>query len=156
MEIKDLKALVKIVTDTDITEFEFRNEDEEIVIRRGSNQEMVQVAPAYPQMMPAMAPAAPVAAPQATQAAPAPVEDDKYEAIPSPLVGTFYQAPSPESPSYVEVGQVVDKGQILCIVEAMKIMNEIEADFKCKIVEIVPENAEPVEFGAPLFKVERV
>jgi acetyl-CoA carboxylase biotin carboxyl carrier protein len=71
-------------------------------------------------------------------------------------VGTFYRAPAPDAAPYVEVGQVVEKGQVLCIVEAMKLMNEIEAEYRCKIVKICKENAQPVEFGDPLFVIERV
>ena len=74
--------------------------------------------------------------------------------VASPIVGTFYRAPAPDAAPYVEVGQVVEKGQVLCIVEAMKLMNEIEAEFRCKIVQICKENAQPVEFGEPLFIVE--
>jgi acetyl-CoA carboxylase biotin carboxyl carrier protein len=81
---------------------------------------------------------------------------DKYETITSPIVGTFYRAPSPDSDPYVQIGSVVEKGQIFCIVEAMKLMNEIEAEFKCKVVETLKENAQPVEFGDPLFLVERL
>ena len=81
---------------------------------------------------------------------------EKQEIINSPIVGTFYRAPSPDSAPYVEVGSVVEKGQVFCIVEAMKLMNEIEADFKCKVIEILKENAQPVEFGDPLFVVEKL
>jgi acetyl-CoA carboxylase biotin carboxyl carrier protein len=93
----------------------------------------------------------PVAAPAA---APAPQEEIGGQAVTSPIVGTFYRAPSPDSPPYVEVGQVVEKGQVLCIVEAMKLMNEIEAEYRCRIVKICKENAQPVEFGDTLFIVE--
>ncbi|TRO84111.1 acetyl-CoA carboxylase biotin carboxyl carrier protein [Trichloromonas acetexigens] len=161
MDIKDLKVLIKMVTETDITEFEMENADEKIVIKRGKETEIVQMAApqqylaqpvmAAPPVAAAAAPAAP--APAAADAAPA---VSKGETITSPIVGTFYRAPSPESPSYVEVGSVVEKGQIFCIVEAMKLMNEIEAEFRCKVVEICKENAKPVEFGEPLFIVERL
>ncbi len=157
MDIKDLKTLIKVVTDTDITEFEIENADEKIVIKRGTNTQVVQVA-APQQFAPqaaAPAPAATGAAAPAPAAAAKPV-NDKYETITSPIVGTFYSAPSPESDPYVEVGAVVEGGQILCIVEAMKLMNEIEADFKCKIIEILKENAQAVEFGDPLFVVEKL
>jgi acetyl-CoA carboxylase biotin carboxyl carrier protein len=158
MDIKDLKTLIKLVTETDITEFEVENADEKVLIKRGQTPEIVHVAaPAYqaPAALPMAAAApAPAAAPAAT--APAAAANDKYETITSPIVGTFYRAPSPESDPYVQVGSVVDKGQILCIVEAMKLMNEIEAEFKCKVIEIIKENAQPVEFGEPLFIVERL
>jgi len=164
MDIKDLKSLIKMVTDTDITEFEMENADEKIVIRRGKSQEIIHVAsPAY--AAPVAAPAPAIAAAPAAAAAPAdasaaeaakPPVSDKYETITSPIVGTFYRAPSPDSDPYVQVGTVIEKGQVFCIVEAMKLMNEIEAEFKCKIVEIVKENAQPVEFGDALFLVERL
>ncbi len=154
MDIKDIKTLVKVITDSDITEFEFETDEERIMIKRGKDTEIVQVAApaAYPQPMPL--PAAPAAAPAA--AADAPVANDQYDTISSPIVGTFYAAPSPESAPYVKVGDVVEAGQTLCIVEAMKLMNEIEAEFKCKIIEIVKANAQPVEFGDALFIVEKL
>jgi acetyl-CoA carboxylase biotin carboxyl carrier protein len=108
--------------------------------------------------MPSSAPVlAPAAAPaQADAAAKTPLANDKHETITSPIVGTFYRSPSPDSDPYVQVGTVLEKGQIFCIVEAMKLMNEIEAEFKCKVVEILKENAQAVEFGDPLFVVERL
>lgn len=153
MDIKDIKTLIKVVTDTDITEFEMETEEQRIVIKRGKDQEVIHMsAPNY---------AAPLAAAPAVAApAAAPVADvvvnDKYETITSPIVGTFYGAPSPESDDYVNVGDIVEAGQTLCIVEAMKLMNEIEAEFKCKIVEFVKGNAQPVEFGDALFLVEKL
>ena len=163
MDIKDLKTLIKMVTETDITEFEMENTEEKISIRRGKTQEIVHVTAPAQMAAPAMAAApvmqAPVApAPAAAPAAPAagPVLGERQEIINSPIVGTFYRAPSPESAAYVEVGSIVEKGQVFCIVEAMKLMNEIEADFKCKVVEILKENAQPVEFGDPLFVVEKL
>ena len=136
MDVKDLKTLIKMVTETDITEFEMENADEKIVIKRGTAGQIIHMtAPA------SMA---------------APAADDKYETITSPIVGTFYRKSSPEAPAYVEVGSVVEKGQTVCLVEAMKLFNEIEADFKCRIVEIVKNDAAPVEFGEPLFRVERL
>jgi acetyl-CoA carboxylase biotin carboxyl carrier protein len=97
---------------------------------------------------------APVAAvPGATVAI---VAAETGETVNSPIVGSFYRSPAPDAAPYVEVGQVVEKGQVLCIVEAMKLMNEIEAEFRCKIVKICKENAQAVEFGDPLFVIERV
>jgi len=158
MDIKDIKALIKLVTDTDITEFEMENAEEKILIKRGSSPEIVHVA--APQMMAAPA-AMPMAAPAAAvaPAAGAPAEavkpvNDKLKTITSPIVGTFYRKPSPEASVYVEVGSVVESGATVCLVEAMKLFNEIEAEFKCKIVEILKEDASPVEFGEPLFLVE--
>lgn len=158
MDIKDIKTLIKMVTETDITEFEMESAEEKILIKRGKGREVVHMtAPvAYaPATAPVAAPVAAAVAPVAA-AAPAAPAVSKYEAITSPIVGTFYQAPSPESEPYVKVGSIVEKGQTFCIVEAMKLMNEIEAEFKCKVIEIVKENAKPVEFGEPLFLVERL
>ncbi|OGR32987.1 MAG: acetyl-CoA carboxylase, biotin carboxyl carrier protein [Desulfuromonadales bacterium GWD2_61_12] len=157
MDIKDIKTLIKMVTETDITEFEMESAEEKILIKRGKAQEIVHMsAPvAYTAAAPVAAPVA-VAAPAAVAVPAVPTANSKYEAITSPIVGTFYQAPSPESEPYVKVGSIVEKGQTFCIVEAMKLMNEIEAEFKCKVIEIVKENAKPVEFGEPLFLVERL
>jgi acetyl-CoA carboxylase biotin carboxyl carrier protein len=156
MDIKDLKVLVKMITETDITEFEMESGEERIFLKRGTEQQIVQYqaapAPVYaaPQ---AIAPSATAAvAPTATPAA----AEEKGERIASPIVGTFYRAPAPDAAPYVEVGQVVEKGQVLCIVEAMKLMNEIEAEFRCKIVKISRENAEPVEYNDTLFIVEKL
>ncbi|BCA80190.1 acetyl-CoA carboxylase biotin carboxyl carrier protein [Desulfuromonas sp. AOP6] len=160
MDIKDLKTLIKMVTETDITEFEMENTEEKISIRRGTTQEIVHVAAPAQMAAPAVAAAPVMQAPAAPAPAAAPAAGtalgERQEIINSPIVGTFYRAPSPESASYVEVGSVVEKGQVFCIVEAMKLMNEIEADFKCKVIEILKENAQPVEFGDPLFVVEKL
>lgn len=156
MDIKDIKTLIKMVTETDITELEVENQEERIMIKRGTSTEVVHVQ--APQLMPAThaVPAAqsqPAAVTAASSAAP--VVTEKGDPVTSPIVGTFYQAPAPDAAPYVQVGQVVEKGQVLCIVEAMKLMNEIEAEYRCKIVKICKENAQPVEFGDTLFLVEK-
>jgi acetyl-CoA carboxylase biotin carboxyl carrier protein len=157
MDIKDLKVLVKMITETDITEFELESGEERIFLKRGSEPQVVQYQ---------AAPAPMYAAPQAVAAAPAasasaaatPAADvaEKGDRVHSPIVGTFYRAPAPDAAPFVEVGQVVEKGQVLCIVEAMKLMNEIEAEYRCKIVKICRENAEPVEYNDTLFIVEKL
>ena len=155
MELKDLKSLIKLVTDTDITEFNMENSEEKIHIKRGAEKEFVQfAAPIAPVAAPVPAPSA--AAATASSEATAPVADDRYDAVPSPMVGTMYRKPSPDAAPFVEVGDIVEAGQTLCLVEAMKLFNEIEADFKCKIIDIVKEDATPVEFGETLFLVERL
>jgi len=158
MEIKDLKLLIKMITETDITEFEMDNADEKIVIKRGQQPEIIQMAaPATYMQAPAPMAAAPVTAAPAPMAAVAPAAAvESGDTINSPIVGTFYRAASPEAAPFAEVGQVVEKGQVICLVEAMKLFNEIEAEFKCKIVKICVENAQPVEFGQPLFVVEKI
>jgi acetyl-CoA carboxylase biotin carboxyl carrier protein len=155
MDIKDLKTLIKMVTDTDVTEFEMENAEEKIVIKRGRNQEIIHVQ--APGVMAAPMPtpvAAPQAAPAAAEAPATAAKNDKFQAINSPIVGTFYRKPSPDADTFVNVGSVVEKGATVCLVEAMKMFNEIEAEFKCKIIEILKEDAQPVEFGDPLFLVE--
>lgn len=155
MEIKDLKALVKIITDTDITEFEMENADEKIVIKRGPDKEYIHMtAPSAVMSAAPQVSAAPSAA-AVTATAPVVVADN-YETINSPMVGTFYRKPSPEAEAFANVGDIVEAGQPVCLVEAMKMFNEIEADFKCKIIEIIKDDAAPIEFGEPLFKVERL
>jgi len=159
MEIKDLKMLVKMIIDTDITEFEMENAEEKIVIKRGPEKEYIQFAASAPAVAasPAVAPAATSAvAPVVAASAEVVAADDSYETINSPIVGSFYRKPSPEADAFVEVGAVVEAGQTVCLVEAMKLFNEIEAEYKCKIIEIIKEDAAPVEFGEPLFKVERL
>ena len=158
MDVKDLKLLIKMITETDITEFEMNDAVEKIVIKRGQKTEYVAMsAPAatYATLPPVAAPVAAPAPAQASAPAAAAAAVETGETINSPIVGTFYRAPAPDAAPYIEVGQVVEKGQVLCIVEAMKLMNEIEAEFRCKIVKICKENAQPVEFGDPLFVIER-
>lgn len=159
MDIKDLKLLIKTVTESDITEFEMDNADEKIVIKRGYKPEYVQMGAPMVQSYAAPQYAAPAApAPAAVSAASAPVADagETGDTLNSPIVGSFYRAPAPDAAPYVEVGQVVEKGQVLCIVEAMKLMNEIEAECKCKILKICKENAQAVEFGDPLFVIQKL
>ena len=157
MDIKDLKVLVKMITETDITEFELESGEERIFLKRGSEPQLVQYQAAPAQMYAApQALASAAAAPASAAAAPAAEAVETGDRIHSPIVGTFYRAPAPDAAPFVEVGQVVEKGQVLCIVEAMKLMNEIEAEYRCKIVKICRENAEPVEYNDTLFIVEKL
>jgi acetyl-CoA carboxylase biotin carboxyl carrier protein len=161
MEIKDIRSLIKMVTENDITEFELENPEEKIRIKRGVSPQITyyepsQSVPAAGQANQPMTTTIPSTENIKAEPGSAAAAVEKGEAITSPIVGTMYCAPSPDAPPYVEAGQVVEKGQVLCIVEAMKLMNEIEAEFRCKIIEICKENAQPVEFGEPLFIVERL
>ncbi|NLC70706.1 MAG: acetyl-CoA carboxylase biotin carboxyl carrier protein [Desulfuromonadaceae bacterium] len=164
MDTKELRNLIKMIIESDITEFEMEEGDKKVTIRRFA-QPAVQSAPAGtfcpPPPVPASSPGSVAQSSStpmgASETAVAKEEaGEKLEEIKSPIVGTFYRAPSPDSEPYVEVGSVVEKGQILCIVEAMKLMNEIEADFKCRIKEVLKENSQPVEYGEVLFLVERL
>jgi acetyl-CoA carboxylase biotin carboxyl carrier protein len=153
--MEDVKKLVQLVEKTDVTHIEWEKGPEKVVIKRGSSG--VAQAPAAAPLVHAAPVSAPVpAAPAAAPAAPkgeAKAADKPGVIVNSPFVGTFYRAPSPESPPFVEVGAKVKKGQTLCIVEAMKLMNEIEAEADGTIAEIFAQNASPVEFGEPLFRI---
>jgi acetyl-CoA carboxylase biotin carboxyl carrier protein len=155
MDVKDIRSLIKMITETDISEFEMESAKEKIRIKRGSQPEIIQYhAPQPAVSIPQAAAPQQLAAPMETAPAAPAAAPEKGKAITSPIVGTFYRAPAPDAAPYAEVGQVVEKGQVLCIVEAMKLMNEIEAEFRCKILRICKENAHPVEFGDDLFIVE--
>jgi len=157
LDVDALRRIVELLETTEITRISWRRGPERLLITRGHGPEpIVQVAPA-PASAP-LPPMLPVAnAPRASPAAgaTAPPENEKTgNLVTSPFVGTFYRTPAPEQPAFVEVGSVVKKGQVLCIIEAMKLMNEIEADEPGKITEILVENGQPVEFSQPLFRFE--
>lgn len=152
MDLKDIKAIIELMKKNDLSVFKLEREDFKIVLERGTTGVVHMAAPAPAPMLPApaAAPAAqPAAAPPPAAAAPA---SDARE-ISSPMVGTFYASPSPDSPAFVKVGDSVDENTVVCIVEAMKVMNEIKAETKGTIVEVVAENGKPVQFGQPLFRV---
>jgi acetyl-CoA carboxylase biotin carboxyl carrier protein len=151
--IEDVKKLVGLVEKTDVTHIAWTRGGEKVVIRRGAVVAAVAPAPVY---HPAPV-AASVVAPAAAAAPAAPKAEAKADApgsfVSSPFVGTFYRAPSPDSPAFTDVGQKVKKGQVLCIVEAMKLMNEIECEVDGTVAEILVQNATPVEFGEKLFRI---
>ena len=154
--MEDVKKLVQLLEKTDVTHIEWERGSEKVVLKRGNSVAAPAAVIAAP-VVHAAPVSAPVAAP-APAAAPAPKADAKAADKPgvlvnSPFVGTFYRAPSPESPPFVDVGAKVKKGQTLCIVEAMKLMNEIEAEVDGTVAEILVQNATPVEFGEPLFRI---
>jgi len=160
----DVTKLVESLAGSDVRSLVWTRGDEKIAIRRGQapvrvvTQAAAPAAPAPAAPSPVAAPVAPPPPAAAPAAAPAKAAEKPAEGpghvVTSPFVGTFYRAPSPDSPPFVEVGTVVKKGQVLCIVEAMKLMHEIEAEVAGKIAEIYVANATPVEFGAKLFRVE--
>ena len=157
MKIEEIKTIVKLMSENDLTEFKIEAEDMHLCIRRGLQggiAPIVQAAPmvqAAPVAAVAQAPAAVAAAPLAP-AAPAAV--DKSKIIESPIVGTFYRAGSPGAEPFAKVGTKVDPETVICIVEAMKVMNEIKAEKGGIVKEILVENGQPVEFGQPLFILE--
>ena len=151
MDLRKLKKLIDLVEESGIAEIEVTEGEEKVRITRTTAVSHAVYA------APAPAPAAPAApapvAPASPAAAPAPALNTA-NAQKSPMVGTFYRAPSPTSPAFVEVGQTVKEGDTLCIIEAMKLMNEIEAEKSGVIKAILVENAQPVEYGEPLFIIE--
>lgn len=151
MEIQKIKELIELLNDTDITEFELNEGEESVKISKPNpNASVVMAAPVA-------APVAPVIPTAAAAPAPsfeAPAEQSLGRTINSPMVGTFYSAPSPDTDAFVKVGQKVNIGDAVCIVEAMKMFNKIESDIKGTIKRILITDGEPVEFDQPLFEVE--
>jgi len=162
MDLKEIRQLIKMVENSNIGEIEIMEEGRKLRISKNSkhNSETVlvsapQMAAAVPQAVPVPQNGSPVQA-EAPAAAAEPEESSaNYQEVRSPMVGTFYRAPSPESEPYVKVGQTVEVGQTLCIVEAMKLMNEIQSDYSGKIAKIMVENAQPVEYNQVLFLIEK-
>jgi acetyl-CoA carboxylase biotin carboxyl carrier protein len=156
IDIRKLKELVRLMTTSDLTELDLRDKEEQVTIRRATAQAAPQViqhaAPVVHHT-----PAAPVAAaPVASAAAPAPAanEDAGLIAIESPMVGTFYASPSPDKPSFVSVGGEVGPNSVVCLVEAMKIFNEIKAERAGTIAKVLVKSGQAVEFGQPLYMIK--
>jgi acetyl-CoA carboxylase biotin carboxyl carrier protein len=165
LDVDALRQIVEMLEASDVTRLVWQKGDERLYIRRGHGPAPTIVhhaAPVSPSVSPVSAmeystpaPARPSApAPAAAAAAPAKPAEKPGHVMTSPFVGTFYRTPAPDQPPFVEVGSVVKKGQVLCIVEAMKLMNEIEAEMAGRVAEILVENGQPVEFNQPLFRIE--
>jgi len=151
MDLEQIESLLKLLSAHDVSEFQFRDGEQSLRLRLGPPPTPVAAIHAAPPVSVAV-PAPP--APSASAPAPAAAQkEDSLVTVASPMVGTFYRAPSPGAPLFVEVGQQVQKGKVLCIVEAMKLMNEIEAESSGTVVEILIENAQPVQFGQALMKI---
>jgi acetyl-CoA carboxylase biotin carboxyl carrier protein len=160
MDLKEIQNLIKFVSNSGVAEVKLETGDIKITIRttlEGNTPDITYVQQAPMQhaiSAPAAAPAAPAAAPAAPAAAPAIDENAKYVTIKSPMIGTFYRKPSPDKSPFVEVGTTIGKGDVLCVIEAMKLFNEIEAEITGKIVKILVDDMSPVEFDQPLFLVD--
>lgn len=150
MDLKDIKAIIDLMRKNSVSEFELEKQDFKIRLKRGTNGGggSYDDGPAVTFVQPPVA----IAAPAPVAAVPVAPVSNEVE-IKSPMIGTFYRAPSPESASYVEVGTDVNPDTVVCIIEAMKVMNEIKAEAKGVITQVLIENAKPVEFGQPLFKI---
>ncbi len=157
MDIKEIQELIKFVAKSGVSEVSIDRKDFKITIKAQSNMQTIVNAtiPAAPavQALPAAAPAAPAPSAAPAPAAPA-AEASNLITIKSPMIGTFYRSSSPDKPSFVNVGDEVKAGQVVCIIEAMKLFNEIESEVSGKIVKVLVDNATPVEYDQPLFLVE--
>jgi acetyl-CoA carboxylase biotin carboxyl carrier protein len=172
MNQKEIKELIEFLVEKDIAEFELQRGDMKLLIKRGASAQPAQVVQVAPAMVPghtvAVASAPPAPPPSSTSsttangesasgapAAPVAAAEADLFILKSPIVGTYYEAPSPGAPPFVKLGDAVKEGQVLCIIEAMKLMNEIEADVSGVIVKMFVSNASPVEYGMPLFGIKR-
>jgi acetyl-CoA carboxylase biotin carboxyl carrier protein len=158
MDLSYIKKIIKLVEHSDVDEIEIEEEGKKIRVtknrvQQGAGPQFYQF-PQGPAGYPQVAQAAPASTPAPSAAEEKAKPEKKYHEIKSPIVGTFYRAPSPDAEPYVEVGQTVKPGDVLCIVEAMKLMNEIESDVAGKVVKVVVENAKPVEYGQVLFLID--
>lgn len=151
MDLKKIAGLVKIIEDSSLMEFTYKEDNVKIYMSKLDNAPVVVSGGAAP-----MAAPAPMASPAASAAAPANEEADEALFITSPIVGTFYSAAAPDVPAFVKAGDKVSNGQTVCILEAMKLMNEIQAEFDCQIEAVLVSNEQKVEYGQPLFRVKKL
>ncbi len=145
MDIKDIKNIYKFLKETDIVEFELEGSDGKVRIKRGNAARMDMPAPV---IMEKEAPK------EAKKEEPVEKKPENVKIITSPMVGTFYRSPSPEAKSFIELGSIIKTGQTMCIIEAMKLMNEVESEYNGKVISVLVENGQPVEYGEPLFHIE--
>lgn len=157
MDIKEIQNLIKFVAKSGASEVKLEMDDIKITIRTGGSEERSEGV-TYVQQMPMNTPISQVAQSPATQISETPVpvadESSKFVTIKSPIIGTFYRKPSPDKPMFVEVGKTIKEGDVLCVIEAMKLFNEIESEISGKIVKILVDDSSPVEYDQPLFLVD--
>ncbi len=149
MYIKEIKDMINLMNENNLTELEIEKDGLKIRLRKGASGVYEKTVEHLPTRVGPHAPASQAAQPVAEK----PSRKNAIE-IKSPMVGTFYRSPSPEAPPYINIGDTIDVGQVICIIEAMKLMNEIKSEIEGKLVDIQVENAEPVEFGQVLFVIE--
>ncbi|QCX53328.1 acetyl-CoA carboxylase biotin carboxyl carrier protein [Elizabethkingia sp. JS20170427COW] len=155
MDIKDIQNLIRFVAKSEVSEVKYKTKDFEINIKTNNAAETVAYIPQQNIIPQAAAPQATPAAPQATAPVATPAEDEsKYVAVKSPMIGTFYRKPSPDKDVFVNVGDSISVGDTVCVIEAMKLFNQIEAEVSGKIVKILVDDATPVEYDQPLFLVD--
>jgi len=157
MDIKEIQNLIKFVAKSGASEVKLEMEDVKITIRTGSAKTettIVQAAPMASMPQVAQAPAAQPVAESSAPAKPAETDDSNLITVKSPIIGTFYRKPSPDKPNFVEVGSSINSGDTVCVIEAMKLFNEIESEVSGKIVKVLVDDSSPVEFDQPLFLVD--
>ncbi len=153
MDLSYVKKVIKLVSDNDVDEVEIEQEGQRIRVVKAKNRSAHQSHPVVEHSVSVAVPPQPVPVPPPVQ--PAPAAASNLHEIKSPIVGTFYRSPAPDAPPFVETGITIQRGTVLCIVEAMKLMNEIESDVSGKVVKILVENGQPVEYDQTLFLVEK-
>lgn len=151
MDLRKIKTLIQLLQDSELAEIEVKDGEESVRLSRAS--QILPPAPAAQPMLVAAAAAPPAPAEPAAAPEPDPPPQPQGEEVTSPMVGTFYAAPSPTSPPFVKVGDSVQAGDVLCVIEAMKTMNHIESEYAGEVAAILVENSDPVEYGQPLFVI---
>ena len=151
MELKQIKELIKLIDESDLNQVKIKDKDFSISLKKQSGE--VVITSTQPSVVATQAPVAPISTPLASSESIKLTEQG--EVVGSPMVGTFYSAPSPKSPTFAEAGSKIKKGDTIGIIEAMKIMNEIEAEFDFTVIDVLAKNEQPVEFNMPLYRVER-
>jgi acetyl-CoA carboxylase biotin carboxyl carrier protein len=154
MDFKDIKELIRVFDKSELNKLKVKEGEFEISMQRGFESGITTITTSAP--MAQTSQVSPVSATPVANTSEVVSTAKLGDLILSPMVGTYYSSPSPESPSFTEVGSIVKKGQTLCILEAMKIMNEVEAEFDCKILEILVKDGSPVEYDMPIFVVEKL
>lgn len=159
MNKKEIEELIKFVSKSGVSEVSLETEDIKITIKNGSQKIIEQVVTTAAPVMQMAAPVAAAPAPSPVAAAPAPAapavsDDAKYVTVKSPMIGTFYRTPNPDKPNFVNVGDEIKPGTVLCIIEAMKLFNEIESEVSGRIVKVLVDNSSPVEYDQPLFLID--
>lgn len=159
MEIEDIRKIVELMAENDVVELEMEDRKGKIRLVRGNHHAptpvtVVATPTSLSQIAPVTVPSPPITLSPVQEPRPEGTLEDQGIKITSPMVGTFYRAPSPDAKSYVEIGTVVEKGDVVCIIEAMKMMNEIQAESRGRVVKILVDNGQPIEYEQPLFLLE--
>ena len=154
MDISEIKQIVKLMEAKGLTEFTFKDDSREFCLKRGNNEQQVVYAPTQPQPIPSLQSTITQPTNEVEVSSPKEESNDGLIEIPSPIVGTFYRKPAPDKPNFISEGDTISAESVVCIVEAMKVMNEIKAEVSRTVIKILLDDGEPVQFGQPLFLVK--